>query len=150
MEGLSRTKLIGKGPWNSDIQGPRELFHTPSYAGQAKIIRKTFIYRNILWLGEGLKGHLVQALLKAGPTVMLSYFFMWSNVIKMSMLYWSTCVWTTFDLTFPNFWVLELLTMLLQCAGVFPSTRLAEAVGYFALQELQLVLAIINPTCNYF
>lgn len=52
--------------------------------------------------------------------------------------------------SFPNFWVLELLTMLLECTGIFPGTRLAEAVGYFAVQELQLVLAIINPTCNYF
>lgn len=79
MEGLCRTKLVGKGPWISetwisDIQGPGELFPTVNYIGQAKIITKIFTYRNILWLGEGLKGHLSQALLKAGPNVMLHFY----------------------------------------------------------------------------
>lgn len=43
-----------------------------------------------------------------------------------------------------------MLTMILQYTGIFPGTKLAEAVGYFAVQEFQLVLAIRNPTCNYF
>lgn len=65
-----------KGAQSSDIQHPRELFPTARYTGQPKIVRKIFIYCNIIWLGEGLKGHLVQALLKEGPNVMLSYIFM--------------------------------------------------------------------------
>lgn len=60
------------------------------------------------------------------------------QAVSVSMWYsersWSRCAWTTLVLTFPNFSVLDLLTMFLQCTrGVIPGASLAEAVGLFAV-----------------